>query len=252
MVMKYREQQQNLAPHDREQMIIDHLPQVRYIASCIHERLPRHVQMDDLVSAGILGLIAAVDSYDAGRNVKLRTYAEHKIRGYILNSISKVQGTPRQRNSARRDIEKAISSAEQRIGATPGAEDIAAELNMSLESYFEVLNEVQAVSLGSLESFKGEDEGASVLKYFVDSKAESPARVVERDHLRRLLVEALQHLPEVERTVLNFYYLEGLNLREIGSILDVHMTRVSQIKTQAVLRLRTRLQTLWPGKVELA
>jgi RNA polymerase sigma factor for flagellar operon FliA len=91
-----------------------------------------------------------------------------------------------------------------------------------------------------------------MLKYIVDEKAETPARIIERDQLRKLLVEALAVIPEMERTVLNFYYFEGLNLREIASIVDLHMTRVSQIKTQAVLRLRARLEKLWPGKVELA
>ena len=232
-------------------MIIEHLPQVRFIASRIHERLPRHVQMDDLMSAGILGLISAIDNFDFSRNVKLRTYAEHKIRGYILNSISKLQGTPRQRNTLRRDIEQAISSAEQRLGATPDAQDIATELKMSLEDYHAALNDLQAVSLGSLDAVQRDDEGASVLKYLVDPKGETPAHILERDHLHRLLVEALKQIPEMERTVLSFYYFEGLNLREIASIVDLHMTRVSQIKTQAILRLRSRLEKLWPGKVEL-
>jgi RNA polymerase sigma factor FliA len=250
MVAKYHVQQ-CVAPDQREQMIIEHLPQVQFVASYIHGRLPRHVQIDDLISAGVLGLIAAIDSFDPGRNVQLRTYAEHKIRGHILNSISKLQGTPRQRGTLRRDIEKAISSAQQRLGAIPGSEDIAAELKMSLEDYQEALNGLQSITIGSLDSSGGNDEDASVVRFLPDPKSESPARAVEREQLRKLLVEALEHIPNVERTVLNFYYFEGLNLREIGSILDVHMTRVSQIKTQAVLRLRSRLAALWPGKVEL-
>src|SRR5918996_6305953 len=119
MLTKYQAQKDCLSPDERDEMIVEHLPQVRFIASRIHERLPRHVQMDDLISAGVLGLISAIDNFDPTRNVKLRTYAEHKIRGYILNSLSKLQGTPSQRNPVRRDIERAISSAEQRIGGTP-------------------------------------------------------------------------------------------------------------------------------------
>lgn len=250
MVTAYQ-QQHGLTPGQRDQMIIDHLPQVRFIASRIHERLPSYVQLDDLVSAGVLGLIAAIDNFDYSRNVKIRTYAEHKIRGFILNSISKLQGTPRQRNTLRRDFEKAIAAAEQRIGSAAGAEEIAAELNMPLEDYHAALLEIQSVSLGRLETVDDDEEGGSVIKHFADPKGETPDRILERDQLKQLIVDALETLPEMERTVLNMYYQEGLNLREIASIMDLHMTRISQIKTQAVLRLRARFEKLWPGKVEL-
>jgi RNA polymerase sigma factor FliA len=250
MITTYQEQ--STAPvtqEAREQMILDHLPQVHLIASRIHERLPQHVLLEDLVSAGVLGLISAVDNFDAGRNVKLRTYAEHKIRGYILNSISKLSGNSRQLTKLRRDVQGAIAAAEQKSGATPDAEDICAELGITLDEYYSILSDLQATSLGSLDAIDTEDPDRSALKYIADPVAQTPERILERAALQELIQRSLAQIPEQERVVLSFYYVEGLNLREIAEIMDLHVTRISQIKTQAILRLRAHLEKLWPGPV---
>ena len=236
---------------DREQLILAHLSQVHYIASRIHERLPQHIALDDLVSAGVLGLISAIDNFDGSRNVKLRTYAEHKIRGYILNSIGKISGTSRQSVKLRRDIQQAISSSERKSGRTASAEEVAAELGVPLEEYHAMLLELQATSLGSLESLDPENPDSSGFRYIADKGSETPEQIFEGEALRALLVKSLDNLPENERIVLSLYYQEGLNLREIAQVLDLHITRISQIKTQAILRLRAHLEQLWPGRVEI-
>lgn len=249
MIAPYQ-QAKTLDPAAREQMILEHLPQVRYIASRILERLPKHVALDDLVSAGILGLISAVDNFDDSRSVKLRTYAEHKIRGHILNSLGKLEGTPRTRPKQRREVQQAIAAAEQRLGATPDSQDIADQLGISVDEYHELLNEMQGISLGTLETVDSE-EGESMLRYIADPGSESPSQTLEKAKLRELLANSLNDLPHMERLVLSFYYLEGLNLRQIADIVDLHMTRISQLKTQAILRLRSRFEKLWPGKVTI-
>jgi RNA polymerase sigma factor for flagellar operon FliA len=244
-------QRQQWSAEERDQLVLEHLPQVRLIASRIHERLPKHVLLEDLISAGVVGLLTAIDNFDPSRGAKLKTFAEHKIRGYILNSIGKLEGTPRSRKRAHRQVQKAISDCAQRLGRTPETEDIAAEMGLTLEEYFEVLNELQFVTVGGLETAFEGDEGDSMLREVIDPGGDTPARNLERRELQALVVDALNDMPEVERIVLNMYYLDELNLREIGSIMEVHMTRISQIKTQAILRLRSRLAQLWPGRVDV-
>ncbi|HYP15476.1 MAG TPA: FliA/WhiG family RNA polymerase sigma factor [Bryobacteraceae bacterium] len=249
MISPYQ-QPKALDPAVREQMILDHLSQVRFIAARIHEKLPRHVPLDDLISAGILGLIAAVDNFDESRSIKLRTYAEHKIRGHILNSLSKLEGAPRQRSKRRAEVQQAIEAAERRLGSTPDSEEIAREMKVSLDEYHEILLEIQSVSLGSLEPVDA-DNTEGLFRYLADPHSDDPERLIQKARLQELLVQALSELPEMERMVLSLYYMEGMNLREIAAIVDLHMTRISQLKTQAVLRLRTRFGKLWPGRVEI-
>ena len=251
MITTYQQQTvTTVTPEQREQMILEHLPQVHIIASRIHERLPQHVLLEDLVSAGVLGLISAVDNFDPSRNVKLRTYAEHKIRGYILNSIGKLSGNSRHLTKLRRDVQSAVSAAEQKTGETPAAEDICAELGMTLDEYYAALNDLQATSLGSLDAIDADDPSHSLLKYIADPAAKTPERIVQQAALQKLIQQSLAEMPEQERVVLSFYYVEGLNLREIAEIMELHISRISQIKTQAILRLRTQLEKLWPGTVE--
>jgi RNA polymerase sigma factor for flagellar operon FliA len=231
---------------ERERLILEHLPQVRLIARRIHDRLPENVSLDDLVSTGIVGLISAIDNFDAAHNVKLKTYAEYKIRGAILDSLRGLDWAPRQKRKKAKQIEAAIASAEQRLGRAPGEEEVAAELRLSLEAFRGWLVEVRGVNIGSLESAAGEEGGRDLLKYVSDTEENWPSRILERNELERLLAAAIERIPKVERTVLGLYYKDELTLREIAGILGVHESRVSQLKTQAVLRLRAYLKTCWP------
>jgi RNA polymerase sigma factor for flagellar operon FliA len=231
---------------ERERLILEHLPQVRLIARRIHERLPESVSLEDLISTGILGLISAIDNFDPRLNVKLKTYAEYKIRGAILDSLRGMDWAPRQKRKKAKQIEAAIASAEQKLHRAPDEEEIARELGLSLEEYHDWLLEVRGVNLGRLEQSRRDEEGRDLLKYIADSEEGWPSRVLERAELERLLAEGIEQMPEIERTVLSLYYYEELTLREIAAIVNLHESRISQLKSQAILRLRVWLEKRWP------
>jgi RNA polymerase sigma factor for flagellar operon FliA len=233
---------------ERERLILEHLPQVRLIARRIRDRLPDNVGLEDLVSAGIVGLIAAVDQYDPAHNVKLKTYAEHKIRGAILDSLRGLDWAPRQRRKKSKQIEFAISKAEQRLHCTPNEEEIAAEMGITLEEYHRWLVEVQGLNIGSLEYTSENGEGKGLLEYLSDDQDQLPSRVLERSELEELLSAAIRRIPPMERTVLGLYYLEEMTLREIAQVVDLHESRISHLKSQAILRLRADIEKVWPNQ----
>jgi len=207
--------------------------------------LPDNVSLDDLISAGVLGLISAIDRFDPAHNVKLKTYAEYKIRGAILDSLRGLDWAPRQKRRRAKQIEAAISVAEQRLHRTPTEDEIAVELDLSLEEYHEWLVEVRGLNLTSLEQSIG-DQSKDLLQYIPDNEEHSPSQVFERAELERLLAESIDAIPAMERTVLSLYYREELTLREIAEVVSLHESRISQLKSQAILRLRTHLAKCWP------
>ena len=229
---------------ERERLILEHLPQVRLIARRIQERLPDSVSLDDLVSTGVVGLIAAIDHFDPTHNVKLKTYAEYKIRGAILDSLRGLDWAPRQKRRRAKQIEAAISAAEQRLKRLPGEDDIADELGITIDEYHEWLVEIRGLNVASLE-YAGSDQGKDLLHYLPDS-SELPSAVLERSELERLLAATIERIPAIERTVLSLYYQDELTLREIAQVVNLHESRISQLKSQAILRLRSQLATRWP------
>jgi RNA polymerase sigma factor for flagellar operon FliA len=235
-----------MTAEQREQLILDHIPQVRLIARRIHERLPDHIHIDDLISAGILGLIAAVDNFDSSQNVQLRTYAEYRIRGAILDSLRGLDFAPRQKRRQARQIEAAMSACEQREGRTPSEDEIAAELGLSIDGYRECLADLEYVQIGEFEASSG-PAPETVLRRLPDVYENLPSAVLERAELERVLTDSIARLPKAERTVLALYYKEGLNLREIAEVMTVHLSRISQLKSQAVLRLRSSMCKRWPA-----
>jgi RNA polymerase sigma factor FliA len=233
------------SPEQREQLILENLPQVNWIAARIHEKLPPNIELDDLISAGIVGLMAAVDNFDPSQNASLKTYAEYKIRGAILDSIRGLDGIPNHKRKRLKQMQAAIFSAEQKLKRSPAEEEIAEELGISLAEYQEWVLELRGVSLGSLEVIE-DGEQVSLLKFISDDDQESPAQLLERAELERVISEGMAKMPENERIVLSLYYKEELNLREIASIMDLHITRISQIRAQAMLRLRAYMERKWP------
>lgn len=231
---------------ERERLILEHLPQVRLIARRIHEKLPDSVSLEDLISTGILGLIAAIDNFDPSMNVKLKTYAEYKIRGAILDNLRGLDWAPRQKRKKAKQIEAAIASAERKLHRAPEEEEIARELGLSLEQYHEWLVEVRGVNLGRLEHAHRDEQGRDLLKYLADSEEDWPSRIVERSELEKLLAEGIEQMPAMERTVLSLYYYEELTLKEIAALVNLHESRISQLKSQAILRLRAWLEKRWP------
>jgi RNA polymerase sigma factor FliA len=233
-------------PELREKLILEHLPQVKLIARRIHERLPVSVSLDDLISTGVIGLIAAIDRYDIRHDVKLKTYAEYKIRGAILDSLRGLDWAPRQQRKRSKQIEAAIAVLEQEHQRTPTEEEIAGYLNLSVGEYQDWLTEIRGLTLGSLENAGTEDDGCDLLRYLANNDEQWPSQIVERAALEALLAEAIEKMPNLERTVLSLYYYEEMTLREIAKIVDLHESRISQLKSQAILRLRSYMQKRWP------
>ena len=231
---------------ERERLILEHLPQVRWVASRIHEKLPDATCLEDLISIGIVGLINAIDNFYPQFNVKLKTYAEHKIRGAILDSLRGLDGVPAHKRKRLKQMQAAVGALEQQLQRAPSEEDIAAHLGISLQAYQESLLELRGVSLGSLDAPQRNEDARSLIHFIADPEENSPARLLERSELEKLIAAGLKKMPRVEGLVLDLYYRQELGIREIAPILGLHITRVSQIKAQAILRLRNYMERHWP------
>jgi RNA polymerase sigma factor for flagellar operon FliA len=243
----YKYQAEGMSSEERERLILEHLPQVRMVARKIHERLPESVCFEDLLSAGVIGLIQAIDNYDPRHNVKLKTYAEFRIRGSILDGLRESDWAPRLKRKQAREFEAAIARAEQRLSRTPEEAEIAAELKLSVDDYRQKLTEMEALNIGELEFVRDENETPVILKYAASAEEDSPAMTLERAELERLIAFSIDRIPKVEKTVLSLYFYEELTLREIAEVMGVHLSRISQIKSQAILRLRAAMVSRWPG-----
>lgn len=233
------------APDERERLILEYLPKVRWIAAGIHERLGDRVPEEDLVSAGIVGLIQAIDNYDPGRNAALWTYAEHKIRGAILDAVRGLDGVAAHKRKQLRVLQSAIAAVEQRQGRTAEEEEIAAEMRVGVDEYRQMLVDVQGITLESLDAppaGSDEENPAMLEQYVPDRTAADPFSALAEKERSEELAAAIAGLPDAEQTVLHLYFAEELTLAEIGTVMNLHFSRVSQIKSQALLRLKGRLQ----------
>jgi RNA polymerase sigma factor FliA len=226
----------------RERLLQENLAEVRYIARRIHDRLPPHVPFDDLVHAGILGLIDAIDKYDPARNVQLKSYARFRIRGAILDSLRQMDWSPRALRRQGRRIEEAQRQLRANLGRSPNETEIAAHLDVPLAEYQRLLGELRGLDLGSLYGNTEEESSEDPQLSVTSNEEEDPFTQCLRSEMRTLLAEAIEELSEKERHVLGLYYLEELTMKEVGTILDLGESRVSQIHTAAILRLRSRLR----------
>jgi RNA polymerase sigma factor for flagellar operon FliA len=206
------------------------------------------VSLDDLVSTGILGLISAIDRFDPSRQIQLRTYAEYKIKGGILDSLRRLDWAPRQDRKHAKQIAAAIAVTEQRLQRSPTEEEIATELNLTVDRYHQWQVKIRGLNLGRLESAGCGDSGEhDLLRVISGDSSEWPSAVLERSELQVALAAAISESPAIEKTVLRLYYREGLTLRGISKIVGLHESRISQIKAQAILRLRVCMSKLWPA-----
>lgn len=229
----------------REALVLEHLPQVRLIAGRIHDRLPDCVLLDDLISTGVIGLLAAIDNFDPSRNVQLKTYAEHRIHGAIMDSLRESYWGTRDTRKRSKRIEAAIHQTRQLVGREPSEEEIASHLGIAPDEYRAWLFEIQSVEIHRLDPVSSEGETFSLLNVISDDEEDWPSRVVERKELERIVALAIERMPKNERTVLSLYYYEELTLREIAEVMGMHLSRIGQLKVQAILRLRTHLERVW-------
>jgi len=229
---------------ERDLLLMEHLPTVRYLARRIHERLPQHVELDDLVSAGVVGLIDALSKFDHTKKVQFKSYAQFRIRGAILDSLRTLDWSPRELRRKGRAVEEAIRSVTQRVGRAPSEQEIAREMELTLAEYQLLLGDLKGLEIGSLHMERSEDSGDEELTYIPGSPEDDPLFRCLKGEMKQRLADAIDELPEKERMVLTLYYYEELTMKEIGLTLGVVESRVSQIHSSAVLRLRTALATL--------
>ena len=230
----------------RDRLIITYAPLVKYVAGRLGSGLPAHVEEADLVSYGLLGLMSAIDRYDPDRDIKFETYAIARIRGSIIDELRTLDWVPRSVRSRARNIERAIRELEAKLARAPTDEEIAGRLGITTEELEESLIDISRSSIAALDelwSTAGEGDQVSLLEMLEDPDSIKPADALDETEVREALAEAISRLPEREKLVVTLYYYEELTLREIGEVLGVTESRVSQLHTKAILRLRSRLQS---------
>lgn len=225
----------------KEEYVEKFAPLVKRIAYHLMTRLPASVQVDDLIQAGLIGLLDAAANYDGTQGAQFETYAVQRIRGAMLDELRHADWLPRTVRKNLRQIEAAISKLEQKLRRPPTEAEVAAELGVSLADYQQMLLDARGHQLVYYEDLQ-EAEGADFLERHHATDSDDPLRMVEDRDFRRQLIEAIKGLPERERLVMAMYYEQDLNLREIGEVLGVTESRVCQLHTQAVARLRARLR----------
>ena len=229
---------------DRNTLIESHMTLVSQVVRSFYGVLPSHVDRSDLESAGYLGLVDAAEKFDASKHIQFRSYAQFRIRGAILDSLRSTDWGPRQLRKQGREIERAMQLISQRCGRTATDLEIADELGLDLEVYHSLLSELRSLEIGALNAECNEDSGEEELAYVPGREEDEPLFRCLRGEMRQHLTDAIEALPERERLVVSLYYAEELSLREIGQALGIGESRVSQIRSSAVLRLRSALASL--------
>lgn len=229
---------------EQERVLLEHLPVVRFLARRIHERLPQHVDLEDLVSAGVVGLLDAFTKFDPDKKVQFRSYAQFRIRGAILDSLRTLDWSPRELRRKGRAVEEAIRVLTARLGRPPNEAEVAREMELGLDEYQQLLGELKGLEIGTLHVERNEDSGEEELAYVPGRPDEDPLFCCLRGELEERLAQAIQELPDRERLVMTLYYYEEMTMREIGLVLGVVESRVSQVHASAVVHLRAALRDL--------
>src|SRR5208283_3437582 len=229
---------------EQERVLLEHLPIVRFLARRIHERLPQHVDIEDLVSAGVVGLMDAFAKFDPAKKVQFRSYAQFRIRGAILDSLRTLDWSPRELRRKGRAVEEAIRVLTARMGHAPGEHDVAAEMGLDLDQYQQLLGDLKGLEIGTLHLEHHEDSGEEELAYVPGRPEDDPLFRCLRGELEERLTDAIANLPDRERLVMTLYYYEEMTMREIGLALGVVESRVSQVHASAVVHLRAALGDL--------
>ncbi len=229
----------------RERLVVAYSPLVKYVAGRMASGLPAHVDEADLISYGLVGLISAIARFEPEREIRFETYAITRIKGAIIDELRSLDWVPRSVRARARDIERANSKLEHRLQRAPNDEEMAAELDMTVDEFQESLLQISNSTVAALDELwtVGDSSGdqVSLLDTLQDPRALDPAAVVDATELKDRVADAIARLPEREKLVVALYYYENLTLREIGEVLGVTESRISQLHTKAVLRLRSRL-----------
>lgn len=242
MWVKYKEDR---SPEAREQLILHYSPLVKYVAGRVSSGLPPSVEFGDLVSYGVFGLLDAIDKYDPGRGIKFETYAIARIKGAIIDELRADDWVPRSVRFKAREIERAYIALESELRRIPTDEEVAEKLGVTLDEYLNLLGKMSLISLVALDELwtvSGDrPDKISLADTVEDVKVKDPSKTFEIEEMKDMIAAAINHLSERERIVVSLYYFEGLTMREIGEVLSVTESRVCQMHTKAILRLRAKL-----------
>jgi RNA polymerase sigma factor for flagellar operon FliA len=248
MLREAKVQSNEVPPTLKEQIVLDHTPLIRYIVNRIAIRLPSHIDLDDLHNTGVIGLMDAIDKYDPDKNCKFKTYAEFRIKGAILDQLRSLDWVPRSVRQKSRRLERAYGEVEQRLGRTASEDEVADSLGIQIDKFHELLNQVRGISLINLEEIRGTnadgDRAGTFADIVEDVNSENPFASLKLTESKQMIADTIGTLPEKERLVISLYYYEDLNMKEIGAILGITESRVCQIHTKSVLRLRAKLKGL--------
>jgi len=246
--MSKRNAQAYTSWHDKEErdrILLEQLPQVRYLARRIHERLPRHVLLEDLIHAGVIGLIDALNKFDHSKNVQFCSYAKFRIRGAILDNLREMDWGPRELRRKARRVEEAVRKLSLDLSRPPTEDEIAAELGVPLYKLQHLLGELASLEVGSLRfTSPGDGKEQDLCDYLPNAPEDTPFFRCLRSEMKELLARAIAELPEKEHQVLTQYYFEDLTMKEVGAVLGIGESRVSQLHSVAVVRLRARLEEM--------
>jgi RNA polymerase sigma factor for flagellar operon FliA len=240
-------QQIEISVENREAVIKEYAPMVKYVANRIAMRLPPHVEVDDLISVGVLGLIDAIDKYDSTRGAKFKTYAEFRVRGAILDELRSMDWVPRSVRQKASSMDGVVQKLQNKLGRRPEDDEIAEEMGVSLDELFTTLNETKSMPILSLEDLgiaKESGEQQSLLDCLAGKNDADPQTYLRLVELKEIIAKAIDTLPEKERLMISLYYYEELTMKEIGGVLGITESRVSQIHSKAVFRLRNKLKSI--------
>jgi len=230
---------------ERENLIIEYAPLVKLLANRMAMRIPPSVSVDDLASAGIMGLLDAIDRYDPSRKVKFKTYAEFRIRGAMLDELRSLDWVPRSTRKKIHQMEKAIIATEGRLNRPADDSEIAKEMGVDLDTYYDILNTAKGIDLFSLDGYikNGKDNSDSkrTFKNLIQADG-NPGEQVMTFEVRQVIVEVIKMLSKKEQMVISLYYYDELTLKEIGEVMELTESRISQIHTKAIIKLRAKLR----------
>ncbi|MDP8566974.1 RNA polymerase sigma factor FliA [Methylophilus aquaticus] len=228
--------------NNTEHMLKQHAGLVKKMAYQLKSKLPSCVELDDLVQAGMIGLMDAIQRYEDTHGAQFETYASQRVRGAMLDELRGADWLPRGIRKNMRDIELAVQQLEQKLGRPPTESEIAKHMNFTLEDYYDVLGDCQGHQLIYYEDFQDDDGGEHFLDRFVDDDSNDPVKSLLEGDFRAALIDSIEHLPEREKVLMGLYYEQELNLKEIGAIMNVSESRVCQLHSQAVARLRASMR----------
>lgn len=236
----------------RDELIVEYVPLVKYLAQRIALKLPNHVEIDDLVNSGIIGLIDAIEKFEPSRGIKFKTYAEFRIRGAIFDGLRSLDWVPRSVRKQKKMVEQSYAQLEQQLGRHATDEELSKNLGVDLQEFYKILDNLKGVTLGKFVELNNNDsqnsDGDSAIAFIPDDSTDDPYHKFQKQELTEILAEAIRNLPDKERYVVSLYYFDELTMKEIGTVLSITESRVSQLHTKSMLRLRETLKNYVESK----